>query len=159
MKVSSPKMNSPQITDPVFVSGYPSELSPMARTRRAGHGIAERTELYCAGIELCNLFSLTFAQSVSVRRRRKQELEEVTAHGIPEFCVLGLGVDRLVMLLANKTTVQEVVQFPGVGQEVSSLVSSNRVPNADIEEYLDKVKSNQNRPRRGSTRGTPRPES
>jgi len=111
---------------PVFLYEYPAELGALARVKEGDPGIAERFELYCAGLELANAFSeLTDARE---QRRRFEEasrdrrLNGSSLYPMPERFLaalpqmspsagIALGVDRLAMLLADKSRIDEVVAF------------------------------------------------
>ncbi len=111
---------------PVFLYEYPAELGALARLKEGEAGIAERFELYCAGLELANAFSeLTDAGE---QRRRFEEvfsdrrLKGGSPHPMPERFLaalekmppsagIALGVDRLAMLFADKSRIDDVVAF------------------------------------------------
>jgi lysyl-tRNA synthetase class 2 len=111
---------------PVFLHEYPAELGALARVKEGDPGIAERFELYCAGLELANAFSeLTDAEEQRRRfeeashdRRRKGSplypMPERFLAALPQMSPsagIALGVDRLAMLLADKSRIDEVVAF------------------------------------------------
>jgi len=112
---------------PVFLYEYPAELGALARVKADDPGIAERFELYIAGLELANAFSeLTDEQEQ--RRRFEQVSRERELSGrppcpmpepflsalphMPPSAGIALGLDRLVMLFAEKSRIEEVVAFP-----------------------------------------------
>ena len=111
---------------PVFLYEYPAELGALARVKEGDPGIAERFELYCAGLELANAFSeLTDAEEQ--RRRFEEASHDRRLNGSPLYPMperflaalpqmspsagIALGVDRLAMLLADKSRIDEVVAF------------------------------------------------
>lgn len=117
-----------QIVEPVFVMDYPIELSPLAKKKDKSKGYVERFQLVVAGMELCNAFSeLNDALDQEERFKEQEKAREagdeeaqrmdtdfVTAlkHGMPPAAGLGMGIDRLTMLLTNNHSIKEVILFP-----------------------------------------------
>ena len=112
--------------NPVFVTDYFANLSPLAKTRRDNPLISERFELYIAGLEVGNAYSEQ-NNPEEQRRRFEEEIKELTKeekkvldedyllaleHGMPPAGGLGIGIDRLVMLLTNQSSIREVIFFP-----------------------------------------------
>ncbi len=112
---------------PTFLYDYPAELAALARTRPDNPALAERFELYIAGIELANAFSeLTDpaeqkrrfsadAMTLSEKSSRPVRLPEpflAELTGLPESAGIALGIDRLVMLLTDAERIDQVVAFP-----------------------------------------------
>lgn len=118
----------PRITDPAFITDHPIELSPLAKKKADDQRYAERFQLLAGGFELCNAFSELndpldqrerFEAQQSLRRagdeeaqRIDEEFLEALEYGMPPTSGLGVGIDRLIMLLANVTSIKEVIAFP-----------------------------------------------
>ena len=114
------------ITEPTFVYDYPAELGALARLNPENNRVAERFELYVAGIELCNGFSeLTdpveqcrrFESEQKIRQSLNKPLYPMpqkfldSLSDMPAACGNALGIDRLVMLFADTTNIDDVVAF------------------------------------------------
>ncbi len=124
------KFVEPDLLQPTFVVDYPLELSPFARAHRSKPGLAERWEAFAGGMEIANAFSELNDPDVQRQRfeaqRRLAELGDEEAqpwdelflealeHGMPPTGGVGLGIDRLVMLLTGRRTIREVVLFPAM---------------------------------------------
>ncbi len=112
---------------PVFVYDYPAGLCPLTRRKPGDPSLAERFELYVAGMELANAytelndpmvqyetFSSQLAGLPDHESMARMDHDFVTAlcHGMPPAGGLGIGIDRLIMLLTNSTSIRDVVLFP-----------------------------------------------
>ena len=122
-----------EVVDPIFVIDYPEEVSPLARVHRSKPGYVERFELMVAGFELCNAYSeQNDAQqqlaAFELEARAKAagdpeagdiDLDYVRAleYGLPCTGGLGIGIDRLVMLLSEADNIREVILFPTMRPE------------------------------------------
>jgi lysyl-tRNA synthetase class 2 len=120
----------PHLVQPTFICDYPTALSPFAREHRSESGIAERWEAYAGGIEIANAFSeLNDADTQRERFAAQQTLKaqgdaeaqphdelflEALEQGMPPAGGVGLGIDRLVMLLTGRDSIREVVLFPAM---------------------------------------------
>jgi lysyl-tRNA synthetase class 2 len=120
----------PDITDPTFVMDYPVELSPFAKAHRSEPGLVERFECFAGGMEFANAFTeLNDPDEQRARfeeqKRQLAEGDEETQpydedfvraleHGMPPTGGIGVGVDRLVMLLSGRGSIREVVLFPAM---------------------------------------------
>jgi len=126
------KCVEPTLKQPTFVLDYPLELSPFARSHRSEPGLVERWEAFAGGMEIANAFSELndpdvqrerFAAQQRLRALGAAETQphdelylEALEHGMPPTGGVGLGVDRLVMLLTGQSSIREVVLFPAMRQ-------------------------------------------
>jgi lysyl-tRNA synthetase class 2 len=120
----------PKLEQPTFVMDYPKELSPFAKDHRSEAGLVERFECFAAGIEFSNAFTELNdpdeqrARFEQQRREREEGDEEVQPydedfvraleHGMPPTGGIGVGIDRLVMILSGRNSIREVVLFPAM---------------------------------------------
>ena len=126
----------PELRDPTFVVDYPVELSPFAKAHRSEPGLVERFECFVAGMEFANAF--TELNDPDEQRARFEEQQRHTAEGddeaqpydedyvraleqgMPPTGGIGVGVDRLVMLLSGRASIREVVLFPAMRERPAS---------------------------------------
>jgi lysyl-tRNA synthetase class 2 len=116
-----------KLTGPVFVHDYPASLCPLTKRKRSQPDIAERFELYVQRMELANAYTeltdpvmqeQTFRQQLSGLPEEEsmatmdEDFVRALRHGMPPAGGLGIGIDRLVMLLTNTQTIRDVILFP-----------------------------------------------
>jgi lysyl-tRNA synthetase, class II len=120
----------PHVTSPVFLVDYPVELSPLARRREDDPSMVERFEAFALGMEVANGFSelndpddqlARFEEQVRNRAAGDDEAQPLDAdyvealrYGMPPTGGVGLGIDRLVMLLADRRSIRDVILFPAL---------------------------------------------
>ncbi len=116
----------PHLSQPTFIYDFPIEISPLSKSRADDPSVAERFELFVAGMELANGFS-ELNDPVDQEKRFRAQVEKggheapkevdvdyirALAHGLPPTAGEGIGIDRLVMLLTDSHAIREVVLFP-----------------------------------------------
>lgn len=121
------------ITQPTFITDFPKPISPLSKASPANPAIAERFELFIAGMECANGFSELndpveqyerFMEQGQARERGDEEamvLDEdyirALSYGMPPAAGIGIGIDRLVMLLTGKRSIRDVILFPHMRPE------------------------------------------
>jgi lysyl-tRNA synthetase class 2 len=109
----------PRLVEPTIVHDYPVELSPLARLKEGEEGIVERFEYFAGGIELGNAYTELNDPDEQAARFAAQGGEdpdyvEALSYGMPPTGGLGLGIDRLAMLLTGRETIRDVILFPAL---------------------------------------------
>ncbi len=119
----------PGLDQPTFILDYPKELSPFAKDHRSEPGLVERFECFAAGMEFSNAFTELNDPDEQRARFEQQQRDEAAGdeetqpydedyvraleQGMPPTGGIGVGIDRLVMILTGSTSVREVLLFPG----------------------------------------------
>ena len=114
-----------KLINPTFVTHYPTEVSPLSRSFDTDDNLVERFELFITGIEIANGFSeLNDPAEQSVRFKKQVELNDeekmsydedfikALEYGMPPTAGAGIGIDRLIMLLTNSSSIRDVLLFP-----------------------------------------------
>ena len=107
----------PKLSEPTILYDYPVELSPLARRKEGEEGIVERFEYFACGTELGNAYSeLNDADEQAARFAElggeDPDYVEALSYGMPPTGGLGLGIDRLAMILSGRETIRDVILFP-----------------------------------------------
>lgn len=135
-----------KLIQPVFITGHPKEISPLAKSNPDNPEITDRFEGYIYGREMCNGFT-ELNDPIDQRERFLKQVEERNAgdeeanmmdedflnaleHGLPPTGGLGIGVDRLVMLLTDSSSIRDVLLFPTM-KNIGGEKTANKVNSVD----------------------------
>ncbi len=145
----------PNLIQPTFITDYPIEMSPLAKKHRSEPGLVERFEVICNGKEISNSFTelndpidqrMRFEEQLELGKRGDQEamvLDEdflkAIEFGMPPTAGLGLGIDRLAMIMTNSESIQDVLFFPQMKPEKEPVNECEKFEKAGIPKQWAKL--------------------
>ncbi|MGC8567004.1 MAG: lysine--tRNA ligase [Caldisphaera sp.] len=128
------KLVADNIVEPTFIMDYPIETTPLCKPHRSKQGLVERFELYVGGMELANAYSELndpvlqdnlFRKELELMKRGDEEAHpydvdfvRAISYGMPPTGGLGIGIDRLVMLLTQVYSIKEIIPFPMISSKL-----------------------------------------